>query len=516
MQSQFIRHTAWLLAAAAACLLAACKPELPSFVPFEAYEYASLDEAGGAWKPVVLGTAAQAGIPAPADAASPAFLAEVAEAKALSASLTPAQQEAIEYWGSNPLIRWNEIARDLAAKYNLPPAPNPDGSYGVPDPANPGQYPYFPFAHPPYTCRMLAYWSVAQFDALIAVWHWKYQFNRPAPFQADPSVVTHLPENQLPGYPSDAAAVAAASKAVLSAMFPLEKEFIAAKAAEHLDALKRSGMHVQSDLTAGDSLGRAVAALVLARAGSDGMKKAQTSRAVSDSIRDAAQARWGWRWDNLEDPVRPVGITPLFGNVRPWCIPGVEAVRPAPPPAPGSPEFEADAAELREIARNLTPEQRRIANFWSDGISTYTPPGHWNRRAGDFIVEYRLNPLRAARVFAYLNMAVMDAGISCWDAKYYYHYPRPSQAIPGFKTILGIPNFPSYTSGHSTFSAAAAVVLSHLFPQKAAECNAWAEEAAVSRIYAGIHFRFDAEAGSSQGRQVAAYTVEKARLDGAE
>ncbi|MDX2286207.1 MAG: phosphatase PAP2 family protein [Bacteroidia bacterium] len=505
-----------LFSAALLCLLPACQPELPAFVPFEAYEYASLDQTGGTWKPVVLSSASQVGIPAPADAASPAFLAEVAEAKALSASLTPEQQEAIEYWGSNPLIRWNEIARDLAAKYNLPPAPNPDGTYGVPDPANPSQYPYFPFAHPPYACRMLAYWSVAQFDAMIAVWQYKYQFNRPAPFQADPSVEVHLPENQLPGYPSDGAAVAAVSKAVLSAMFPLEKEFIAAKAAEHLDALKRSGMQVQSDLTAGDSLGRAVAALVLARASSDGMRKAQTSRAISDSIRDAAQARLGWHWENLEDPVRPVGITPLFGKVRPWCIPSVEAVRPVPPPAPGSPEFEADAAELKEIAENLTAEQRRIANFWSDGIGTYTPPGHWNRRASEYMVQARFNPLRSARTFAYLNMAMMDAGISCWDAKYYYHYPRPSQAIPGFKTILGIPNFPSYTSGHSTFSAAAAAVLSHIFPQDAAAFEAWAEEAAMSRIYAGIHFRFDAEVGNDQGKQVAAYTIAKARLDGAE
>jgi hypothetical protein len=59
-----------------------------------------------------------------------------------------------------------------------------------------------------------------------------------------------------------------------------------------------------------------------------------------------------------------------------------------------------------------------------------------------------------------MNMAIVDAGISCWDAKYYYHYPRPIQVIPGFKTILGTPNFPAYTSGHSTFSAAAAEVLS--------------------------------------------------------
>ena len=115
-----------------------------------------------------------------------------------------------------------------------------------------------------------------------------------------------------------------------------------------------------------------------------------------------------------------------------------------------------------------------------------------------------------------MNMAIMVAGIWCCDAKYYFHYPRSIQAIPGFKTILGTPNFPAYTSGHSTFSAAAAEVLSYIFPNEAQQCRAWAREAAESRIYGGIHCRFDAEAGLTQGKNVAVYTVNKAKKDGAE
>lgn len=110
----------------------------------------------------------------------------------------------------------------------------------------------------------------------------------------------------------------------------------------------------------------------------------------------------------------------------------------------------------------------------------------------------------------------MDAGISCWDAKYHYHYPRPIQTIPGFKTIVGTPNFPSYTSGHSAFSAAAATVLSHLFPAETAKCEKWANEAAESRIYGGIHYRFDAEVGITQGKAVAEYTLDKLKADGAD
>lgn len=164
----------------------------------------------------------------------------------------------------------------------------------------------------------------------------------------------------------------------------------------------------------------------------------------------------------------------------------------------------------------MTEDWRRIANYWQDGLGTYTPPGHWNKIAKDYIIEYKENPLRTARVFAYLNMAMMDAGISCWDAKYYYHYPRPIQQIPGFKTIAGTPNFPSYTSGHSVFSASAAEVLAYLYPTQATQFRAWAEEAAVSRIYGGIHWRFDAEVGLNQGKKVAEYTVNKAKLDGAD
>jgi len=501
---------------AALAIFQSCQKDLPTKLSFSAYDYASLDANGGTWKPILLDSAGQIAIPAPQAASSASYQAELADLKAASSKLTAEQAEAVEYWSNNGLIRWNEIARELAAKYNLTPAPNPDNTYTLPDPANPSKYPNFPFAHPPYACRMFAYWSTAQFDALIAAWHYKYQYNRPAPYKVDGGIITHLPQTDLPGYPSDGAVVAAVSRVVLTAMFPLEKDFIAAKATEHENSLIWAGVNVQSDIVAGDSLGRGVAAVFINRSKTDGMKVAQTPKPVSDSLRDAAQAAFGWHWVNLEAPPRPVGITPYFGRVKPWCIPNVEAVRPVPPPAIGSAEFEANAKELKDIAKNLTTEQRKIANFWSDGLGTYTPPGHWNRFASDAIVKYKYNPLRTARTFAYMNMAIMDAGISCWDAKYYYHYPRPIEAIPGFKTILGTPNFPAYTSGHSTFSAAAATVLSHFFPAEKAKFDGWAKEAADSRLYGGIHYRFDAEVGNTQGNACGEYSLEAASKDGAE
>lgn len=497
-------------------LIGACERDLPTMAEFSAYEYSGLDPNGGNWTPVLLTAGADIAIEAPVAVTSATYLAELAELKTLGGNLTAEQKDAIAYWTNNPIIRWNEIALELAAKYNLIPGPNPNGTYTLPNPANPEGPPAFPFAHPPYTCRALAYLSVAQFDGLISAWHHKFTYNRSAPYQVDNSIQPAYVASALPSYPSDGAVIAMASRNVLIAMFPLERDYLEAKAEEHLNSLLWAQVNVRSDVEAGSFIGSEAARIALARASNDGMRNAQAPKPVSDSIKASAFNRFGWQWDNLEVPPRPVGLTPLYSQVQMWYVPNLEAVRPGPPPAPGSAEFERDAAELRDFAKNLTNEQRRIANFWNDGLGSYTPPGHWNRFAKDAIIQYRLNPLRSARTFAYMNMAIMDAGISCWDAKYFYHYPRPVQTIDGFKTILGTPNFPSYTSGHSTFSAAAAAVLSHIFPAEQAKFDQWALEAAESRIYGGIHYRFDADVGNVQGRNVAAYTIAAAQADGAD
>ncbi len=499
-----------------ALLIQSCSKEVDPLPETAPYTYASLDATGGAWKPLLLSSATEFAVSAPLAVNSVEYQTELAALKSASAALRPDQEEAVQFWGANALVRWNEIARELAAKYNLPPAANPDGTYPAPSAQNPGVYPYFPFANPPYASRMFAYWSTAQFDALIAAWHYKYTYQRPAPYLTDPTIAVRLPENNLPSYPSEDAVIAAVSQKILTAMFPLEADYIQNLADEHLNSRRWAGMNTDSDLAAGKALGEAVAAKFLARASTDGMKSALGSLAVQDSLRQAAENAFGWpAWQSLEGPPRP-GMLMLFGRVKPWCIPNVEAVRPPAPPAIGSDAFNADVAELKRIADKLTPEQRRIANFWADGPSTYTPPGHWNRIAADEILENQLNPLRTARVFAYMNMSVADAGISCWDTKYYYCYPRPSQVIPGFRSLLGVPNFPSYTSGHSTFSAAAAATLGALFPQHAAELDAKAKEASESRIYGGIHFRFDCEEGLKAGKIIGAYAIEIARRDGAD
>ena len=510
----FIRMAVPALLAAA--MLAGCEEDLPTQAEYADYAFSKNDPTGGQWVPVLLSSNEQIQIDVPTDILSAEYLAELADVKAAASGRTGQQQAAVEYWTNNPVLRWNEIALELIAKYNLIPGPNDDGTYTLPNPANPGGIPNFPFAHPPYAVRALAYLSVGQFDGLITACHYQFLYNRPAPGKVDNTIPVAYVDNNIPSYPSDGAVIASVSRDILTAMFPLEKDYLAELAAEHMNSLVWAGVNVQSDIDAGAVIGSEVAKVALGRAATDRMSKAQCPKPVSDSIAQAAFDRYGWKWENLEIPQRPVGLVPLYGQVRLWNIPNVEDVRLPVPPAPGSPEYLADEAQLLDFAANRTVEQRQIANFWEDGISTYTPPGHWNRFLKEYAIKYKLNPLRTARGFAYLNMAMMDAAIACWDSKYYFHYPRPINLIPDLRTIAGTPNFPSYPSGHATFSGAGGEVMTYLFPEEGSLFREWALEAAISRAYGGIHWIFDCDQGNLQGIDAANYTLDRARADGAD
>ncbi len=170
---------------------------------------------------------------------------------------------------------------------------------------------------------------------------------------------------------------------------------------------------------------------------------------------------------------------------------------------------------MKWFAERITRERLAIVHKWADGVGTYTPPGHWNDIAAEYIVNAKFSEVRTARAFALLNMSLHDAVVGCWETKFHYFNPRPSQVDPSIKTCTGLPNFPAYTSGHSTFSGAAATVLSHLFPEHAEGFHAQADEASVSRLYGGIHFRSDIEKGLDHGHVIGEFTVDYAVSDGA-
>jgi membrane-associated phospholipid phosphatase len=181
--------------------------------------------------------------------------------------------------------------------------------------------------------------------------------------------------------------------------------------------------------------------------------------------------------------------------------------RPAPPPAFGSPQFSDALAEVRKISDTRTEEQKQIAIFWNLPAGTHQPPGYWNAEAATLALRYRLNERDAAHTMALMNMTSYDAVVASHEAKYHYWLVRPSQADAGIVLPIGLPNFPSYPSNHASISAAMARVLGDRFPSEARRLDDLADQAALSRVYGGIHYRFDGEAGLSLGRTVAAWAL---------
>jgi hypothetical protein len=210
-------------------------------------------------------------------------------------------------------------------------------------------------------------------------------------------------------------------------------------------------------------------------------------------------------------------MLPLFGKVKTFLFDSATlvSIRPPAPPSTNSEQFRKELDEILNYSKNYDRERMRIVSFWADGVNTYTPPGHWNAIAAANFITLNYSEVRWARNMALLNMSMMDAAIACWDTKFLYFNPRPSQMNPAIKTLTGLPNFPSYTSGHSTFSGAAATILGYLIPAKASEFKAMAAEASVSRMYGAIHYRSDCEQGLKCGERVGAFAVTRAQNDGA-
>ena len=499
-----------------AVLSAGCGSSIPTLENLQPANPSSDDPGAGNWRMVVLTGPTQFTVPAPEPAGSASYTAELAAIKTAQGSITDAQREAIDYWSAGGVLRWNQIMRELVARYNLPPAPRDNDTYVFPDANNPFADPAFPFANPPYAARAYSYVSVAQYDALKSAWYWKYQFNRRSPSKNDSGVQALMPTTDLPSYPSDDAVLSGVSTEMLRLLFPAAVEEITRKAGEQREAALLSGKASASDIAAGLALGRAVAAVFVTRASTDGMGAAVGTPAQWQAFADAATARGEVPWKSLETPPRPP-MLPNFGKVKAWMMTPTDILteRPLAPPSTGSAQMQQEVAEVRETVANLNRDQQAIAYKWNDGAGTPTPPGHWNAIAAERIAGVGWSEVRASRALALVNMAMHDAAVGCWDAKYAYFNPRPSQLDSSIKTVIGLPNFPSYTSGHSTFSASADVVLSYLFPGEAATFDAMRDEAGISRLYGGIHYRSDIETGKDHGRRIGGYTVAFAEQDGA-
>jgi membrane-associated phospholipid phosphatase len=350
--------------------------------------------------------------------------------------------EAVHFNEASATVAWNGVARGLTSKY---PTSQQAGA------------------------RLLAYLSLAQYNAVIAAEDGKDNGEHPSP----------------------AAAVAGASAVVLAAQYPAEAAALNALVVAQANSPSWPGNQRKS-FAAGEAIGRVVGQQILASEATDGFT-----------------AAWGGTvpvcpgcWFSATTPVFP-----RLAEMRPFFLTSANQFRPPPPPAFGSPAFLSALAEVRQIADTRTPEQDAIAKFWAFPGGFAVAQAYNNKVATDLITEFHLDERRAAHALALVNMSTMDAFIACHDAKYTYWLLRPSMADPGIKLAIGLPNHPSYPSNHACVTGTTMAVLGALFPSRADEVWGLAQEAGISRIYGGIHYRFDIDAGLTIALQVAGWAV---------
>jgi membrane-associated phospholipid phosphatase len=300
---------------------------------------------------------------------------------------------------------------------------------------------------------------------------------------------------------SSDATVAAASAAILTDQFanPTVRASIAQELARDLERARTESRGVERS-TDGPHLGQDIAARIIASA-----PPLPSLAAPWKGTIPTGPGMW------FSAPGVPlIGI--LMAQARPWLLDSVSQFRPAPPPAYNTHAFQAALDEVRRIGRERTPEQTAIAQRWNSG----DPWARWNDVAATAIRRHHLSDAEAARVLAVLNAAASDAVVGCFEAKYHYWTIRPSQADTTIVLAdsVDLPNFPSYPSGHACSAGAFDAVLGHFFPQDRAEFTSIAEEQAMSRLYGGIHYRFDNDGGLALGRAIASYDVERERRGG--
>src|SRR5688572_8224097 len=270
--------------------------------------------------------------------------------------------------------------------------------------------------------------------------------------------------------------------------------------------------------------GYAIADAIFEWSKSDGGHEAYLDAFPSAYIPPVGDGLW-----TSTPPLLQPAMFPYWGGNRTF-LPG-NGPGPIDPPAPPAfssqtdSRFYKEAYTVFETVNNLTQEQKDIANYWADGGGTFTPPGHLISIAAQVIRNRKLSLGQAAGLLAAVGIGLNDAAIVCWRGKYNYNLLRPITYIRNYidsnwVSYIGTPPFPSYTSGHSTFSGTAAKILSLRFgnqfafadsskliygftPRSFSSFEQAAEEAAISRLYGGIHYEFDNDEGLRCGVLIA-------------
>jgi membrane-associated phospholipid phosphatase len=343
--------------------------------------------------------------------------------------------------------------------------------------------------------RVHAYVAMAMYDATIATWESKYHYGRQRPTEMHHLIPAAVDVPNSPSYPSEHAAAAQAAATMLAHFLPNEAASFQAMAEEAGWSRVLAGVQYPSDYYAGLELGRRVAEQVIAKAQSDG-------------------SNVPWTGTVPVGPCKWTGVNPGNAAAATWTpllLSSPSQFRPPPPPDCSSAPVQAETAAVLTFPRTFATNAK--AFYWQspEGLS------YWPLRYLDkWIFEDRLdrNPPRAARAYALATAVMLDAFIASQDGKFAYWYLRPHQLDPAIVPLFPVPNFPSYPSNHSTFSAARAEVLAYLFPSRADYIRAVGKEAGDSRIWAGIHYQMDNAAGVALGKAVAGVFIDFARNDG--
>lgn len=429
-------------------LLTGCVMPQPSSPPVEPQ--------AGHWQTWVVSDVTTVRLPAPPDQA--ATRQELQELKTLADQQDAATRGQVAYWDAGaPSYRWIEIALTQFKSKPLPPL---------------------------RVARGMSLMNVAIYDAMVTAWNAKYTYNRPRPSALDGTFTPLLAAPNSPAYPSEHAVAAGAAATILGYLYPDDAPTFQAKAEEAAHSRLLAGVQYPSDVEAGLELGRQVALLVLERAKTDG------SDAQWNGVIPTEPGHW-----TGEKPIEPLG-----GTWQPWVLASGDELRPPPPLAYDSPEKAAELQEIKSFTRTWQTNQKALYNQTFEGLFT-----GWYDNAHLRIFEYKLhnNPPQAARIYALMSIAHYDAQVACWDAKYAYWAPRPFQLDPAIVTLFPSPNHPSYPAAHGCAPAAITNVLAYFFPSEAASIQARADEAALTRLWAGIHYRSDIETGLALGRAVA-------------
>ena len=407
----------------------------------------------------------------------------------------------IRFWDAGAVYRWVGIGLDMMATFG----------FGI-NPLNGA-----PLAGLTLN-RNIALVMTAIYDATIATWHSKYAFNRLRPSQIDPRLSTAVEVPASPSYPSEHAAIASAASTILGHLYPApaQTNALAAMVAEDILTRQIAGVEFPSDVAAGLELGHQVGLAAIQRAVTDGAEVPWTGTLPTTDPTGRGDPVWKPPLNSSGQPTAP--IYPNAGSWKTWVMTSGDQFR-----APLFPSLSSPGGQL-DLFGN-PPTVFGVVNFNRD---TNGPNFARNAEAflaqtnsGGFLGEFQAlsqrieedrlsdNPPRAARVYALHAVAGHDAMVAVFESKYHYMRLRPFQASPGLKTLFPTPNHPSYPAAHGAGSGAAGAISAYLFPRDATALVSAQQMLAQSRLWAGIHYQTDIDAGLAQGRAAAQLVIEK-------